>query len=47
MIRECFMKNFFAKYVPRNRRFFDELEELFLSYFQLLHTFAKTAVYDE
>ncbi len=47
MICECFGKN---KCVCRSRRSSDEHKEFFFAVFkdnfQLLHTFAKTAVYD-
>ncbi len=44
-IHERFAKNFFTKCIRLSRRFFYEFKELFLPYFQLLHTIAKTVVY--
>ncbi len=37
----------FAKCVRQSRWFFDKFKELFSPYFQLLHAFVKTAIYDE
>ncbi len=47
--RECFVMicECFAKCVHWSRWFFDKLKEIFSPYFQLLHTFAKTVVYDD